>query len=83
LTVSAHFGLAVGSFIGGKIGANYGIRKVLLYSNAINIFVFSPIKLIEHSVIIMIGRFLFGVACGIQNFCLSKALNDTVPSSVS
>ena len=31
---------------------------------------------------LFIGRFLFGVCCGIQTLCFSKALNDSVPAEV-
>jgi MFS family permease len=81
-TVIGSLGIAIGSMIGGMIGTKYGIRRVLIITNVLNL-AFCGLKLIENTHTIIIGRFLHGLGCGILNFCFGKALNDTVPDRVS
>jgi len=40
------------------------------------------IKQILTTPTVLIGRILFGVCVGVSNICLSKVLNDSIPSEV-
>ena len=64
--------------MGGFLVASYDTKKLLLASNALAI-ISNSIKLIETFPTLVLGRLLFGVFTGIQQLCLSKILNETVP----
>ena len=68
----------MGSITGSKIGPKIGIYRMLLAVNGIAIFS-NLIKVIETSTTIFVGRFLFAVCAGAANFCMSKAISETVP----
>ena len=79
LTVCGSLGLAIGSIAGGSLASSLGgIRRTLLFSNIVAI-VSCGLKCIEWFPALIAGRLLFGICCGAQQFCMSKALNDTVP----
>lgn len=59
-----------------------GLRKTLLSALLIGVIV-NGIKIIENTVCIIAGRFLFGLVNGFATFCQSKALNDTIPPQFS
>mmetsp|Transcript_11875 Transcript_11875/g.20088 ORF Transcript_11875/g.20088 Transcript_11875/m.20088 type:complete len:189 (+) Transcript_11875:191-757(+) len=83
VTILGPMGLATGSFLGGKVIARAGgIRRLIILTNLLAIIT-SLLKITLDPVSIMLGRYLYGTCCGIMNFCLSKALNDTVPFKVS
>jgi hypothetical protein len=60
------------------IGPRIGIYKMLLAANGIAVFS-NLIKVIETSVTVFIGRLLFSMCTGAQNFCMAKAISETVP----
>lgn len=78
LTVLGPLGLSIGSTIGGKIGPRLGIKRTLILANILA-FGATCLKLILNTGTIFAGRFLYGLFCGVQLFCQSKQLNDTVP----
>eukprot|EP00356_Strombidium_inclinatum_P007689 CAMPEP_0170500762 /NCGR_PEP_ID=MMETSP0208-20121228/35997_1 /TAXON_ID=197538 /ORGANISM="Strombidium inclinatum, Strain S3" /LENGTH=435 /DNA_ID=CAMNT_0010778949 /DNA_START=186 /DNA_END=1490 /DNA_ORIENTATION=- len=79
LTVCGSLGLGIGSIAGGSLAASLGgIRRTMLISNVVAI-ISCCLKLIEWFPALVAGRLLFGICCGAQQFCMSKALNDTVP----
>ena len=59
----------------------FGVWKTILLAN-FSAIVINGIKQILTTPTILIGRVLFGVCVGISNICLSKVLNDTIPSEV-
>ena len=63
-TVLGALGLAFGTNLGGNIGSKYGLRKVLLIANFLNFFI-NILKQIENTYILFMGRFLFGLCCGV------------------
>lgn len=78
-TILASVGMGVAGYFAGSLIPKYGSRKVLLVCNIIALL-FNLVKLIENTAAIMVGRFMFGFTMGIACVCLSKAINDTVPS---
>lgn len=79
-------GLGLGSVFGSYFinlteGPNRKISmtQLLLICN-INAIMSNSIKLVLIYPIILIGRFMFGLSCGILNMILSKAINETVPA---
>ena len=65
--------------MGGIIGPKVGIFRLLIAANGIAIFS-NLIKVIETSTTIFVGRFMFSVCTGLGNFCMSKAISETVPN---
>lgn len=71
-------GIAVGSMIASKLGPKIGIKKLLLLSNGIAL-VANLVKVIETSATIFLGRIVFSICAGAANFCIGKAISETVP----
>ena len=78
----APIGVAVGSILSGYVAEKMSLKKMLMLSNFLAIFA-NIIKIQEHTVTILLGRFLFGVCGGLMNFCFGKALNETIPQEYS
>lgn len=71
--------MGIGGYLAGSLIPRFGSRRVLLFCNVIALF-FNIMKIIENTAAIMVGRFMFGFVMGIAAVCLSKAINDNVPS---
>jgi MFS family permease len=65
--------------IASKIGPKTGIKKVLLVSNAVALIA-NLVKVIQTSTTIYLGRLVFSICAGAANFCIGKAISETVPS---
>ena len=72
-------GIAVGSMLASKIGTKIGIKKLLMLSNLVALIA-NLVKVIEHSATIYLGRIIFSICAGAANFCIGKAISETVPS---
>ena len=79
-TVLGTLGAAIGAVVSGKLAPHFGTWRTLLVCNILNLVLAGGLKQVETTVTVMMGRTLFGVFCGIQNFCFFKALNDYVPA---
>ena len=77
-TLLGPLGIAIGSLMASYLGPRIGIYKLLLAANGIAVFS-NLIKVIETSLTVFIDRLLFSICTGAQNFCMSKAISETVP----
>lgn len=71
--------MGIGGYFAGSLLPRYGSRRLLLICNILALL-FNLIKLIEDTAAIMIGRLMFGFTMGVATVCISKAINDNVPS---
>jgi cyanate permease len=65
-----------------KLGPRFGIKRLLLTANGFAIIA-NLIKIIEKSTTIFLGRVMFAICAGASNFCIGKAINETVPTEHS
>ncbi|CDW74001.1 sugar transporter family protein [Stylonychia lemnae] len=74
---SGVLGMTIGAISGGKI--MQGGRKWAFQFSSIIGVIGSGISLIENIPAILIGRTLFGFACGVQSVCIPRFIEETVP----
>jgi MFS family permease len=74
---AAVFGIAVGAFIGGKIISG-GRRKSVMFANCLGILG-SCLSVVAELYTLSFGRFLFGIAAGINVVACPKILEESVP----
>ena len=79
MTVLGVFGMQIGAYFGGLLLPKYGSRKLIIFANVISL-AFNALKLVENTACIMVARLIFGIAIGLAAVCLSRAINDTVPT---
>ena len=80
-TIAANIGLGIGSLLGGIITPKLGLKNTIIICNFLGLFS-NLLKQILSTETIISGRLLFGITSGILTFCMTKVLNDTVPSEV-
>ena len=80
LNVIGFVGAGIGTFSGGYLAPKIGgIRRTLTLFNFLGLLS-CLLKFIENFPAILLGRILFSICAGLQTFCMSKALNDTIPA---
>eukprot|EP00347_Sterkiella_histriomuscorum_P017146 403350492 len=75
---SGIFGMTMGALIGGRLMQNG--RKNLFVATSIIGIVGCIISMFENIPCILIGRAIFGFACGVQSVCIPRYIEETVPS---